>query len=102
MARIKFVPGSRVTVSIGKSQTVEIPPRIFRARMTCMLFETDKTFLLPGVMKGIRALKSFYDEHPGAQVLVTGHTDTVAPADYNLGLSVERADSIAAYMQDQV
>jgi outer membrane protein OmpA-like peptidoglycan-associated protein len=102
MTRIKFSPGSPLAVAIGRAHTVEIPPRVFRGRLTGFLFETAKTFLLPSAMNGIRGLKSFYDEHPGLAVLVTGHTDTVGPAEGNRVLSVERADSIAAFLQDDV
>src|SRR5262249_21246841 len=90
-----------VKVAIGKSQSVEIPPRVFRGRLTGFLFESDKTFLLPSAMNGIRGLKSFYDEHPGLAVLITGHTHTVGPTDAHLGLSVERSAAISAYWQDQ-
>src|SRR5262249_6116345 len=103
MADQKFVRGAGgVKVSIGKSQSVEIPPRVFRGRLTGFLFDTDKTFLLPSAMTGIRGLKSFYDEHPGLAVLVTGHTDTVGGADYNLGLSSERAQMVAAFLENDV
>lgn len=44
-------------VSIGTPNTVELPPRVFRGRMVGMLFDIDKTFLLPGAMRGIRELK---------------------------------------------
>jgi outer membrane protein OmpA-like peptidoglycan-associated protein len=103
MADFKFVRGTGgVKVTIGRSQSVEIPPRVFRGRLTGFLFETDKTFLLPSAMNGIRGLKSFYDEHPGLAVLVSGHTDTVGPTDYNRGLSAERADMIAAFLRNDV
>ena len=35
---------------------------------------------------------------PDAKVVVTGHTDTVGSQDYNLALSQERADAVAAYL----
>jgi hypothetical protein len=89
-------------VSIGRTQTVEIPPRVYRGRLTGFLFETDKTFLLPNAMHGIVGLKCFYEDHPGTKLLVNGHTDTMAPRDYNLGLSVERADSVTAFLRDDV
>jgi outer membrane protein OmpA-like peptidoglycan-associated protein len=91
-----------VAFSIGKPAKVQAPPLVFRARLTGMHFETDKTLLLPSAMRGIKHLKQLYDEHPGMQVLISGHTDTVGTANYNVGLSNQRATSIAAFLQDDV
>src|SRR4051812_28686272 len=94
--------GGNIAVTIGQRASVKLPPRTLRARLTGMLFESAKTFLLPRAMKGIRQLVRFYHDHPGVKVLVNGHTDTQGPADYNRGLSMERADAIAHYLVDAV
>ncbi|HTJ42310.1 MAG TPA: peptidoglycan-binding protein, partial [Kofleriaceae bacterium] len=99
---VEYKPKQPVSVPIGKQSTVELPPRAFRLRLACMLFDVDKVFLLPGAMHDIRVLKTIYDQHPGVKVLVTGHCDTQAPKDYNQYLSDERAESIAAFLQDDV
>ena len=91
-----------IDVAAGSALTVQVPPRVFLGRMTGLLFDTDKTFLLPRSLAGIRGLRRFYDQHPGVQVLVVGHTDTVGPAQYNLTLSIERAHAIEAYLKDDV
>ncbi len=91
-----------ITVSIGKSQTVQLALRIFRVRLTGLLFETDKTFLLPIAMHGIRGLVEYYQNHPNAKLVVTGHTDTVGDAAYNLALSNERAASVGHFLKDEV
>ncbi|NVB42389.1 OmpA family protein [Pseudenhygromyxa sp. WMMC2535] len=75
-------------------------PRILRVRMTGMLFETDKTFLLPDAMRGIRGLVNLYVEQ--MVVVVTGHCDRVGDANYNLSLSKERARSIVHYLRDEI
>jgi peptidoglycan hydrolase-like protein with peptidoglycan-binding domain len=51
-------------------------------------------------MRGIRKLRKAYDEVPQAQVLITGHTDTQGGEAYNTTLSLERADSISAFLRD--
>jgi outer membrane protein OmpA-like peptidoglycan-associated protein len=68
-----------------------------------MFFETDKAFLLPSAIPGIRVLRRFYEDHRGRglQVLVVGHTDTAGSDQYNLALSNERAESIGAYLRDR-
>ncbi len=75
-------------------------PRILRVRMTGMLFETDKTFLLPDAMHGIRGLVNLYREH--MVVVVTGHTDRVGAPGYNLSLAKQRARSIVHYLRDEI
>ena len=82
---------------------IEIPPQVYRARLVGMFFDTSKSFLLPGgALHGVRRLTSYLDQHPSAQLLVVGHTDTAGDSDYNLTLSVERAKAIAAYLKDDV
>lgn len=97
---IPYVRGG-VTIPVGISQ-VSLPPAVYRGRLTGMLFETDKCFLLPGAMPGIKELKRFYDSHPKLEVMVSGHADREGPAAYNLTLSVERAEAVEAFLQDQV
>jgi len=91
-----------VSLPIGRRSRVEVPTRAYRGRLTGLFFETSKSFLLPSAMHGIRGLTDYYGDHLGAQILVVGHTDTAGQDSYNLTLSVERADSIAAFLLDQV
>jgi outer membrane protein OmpA-like peptidoglycan-associated protein len=91
-----------VSLGIGKAHKVSVPPFTFRARLTGLLFDTSKAFLLPGAIHGMRALKRLHDEHKGMKLLVTGHTDRAGADDYNLKLSGERADSMRAYLRDEV
>jgi peptidoglycan hydrolase-like protein with peptidoglycan-binding domain len=93
--------GEPLTLAIDQRHVVTLPRRILRARLTGLLFETDKTFLLPGVMHGIRGLVGLYLGHHEMAVVVTGHTDRVGGAAYNLGLSEERARAIVHYLRDE-
>src|SRR4051812_43293620 len=92
---------SGVSVAVGAHHVIVVPSPVVRARVVGMLFETDKTFLLPTAMPGIRRLRDLYDRNAGAQVLVSGHADRAGSSDHNLTLSVERAESIAAFLQDE-
>jgi outer membrane protein OmpA-like peptidoglycan-associated protein len=91
-----------LSVSVGGSSVVKLPTVAYRARLTGLLFDSERAFLLPSAMNGIRALKSFYDSYPDLKVLVTGHTDTMGPASYNMNLSLDRAKAVAAYLREEV
>jgi len=91
-----------VDVNVGQASVVEVAPRIYRGRLSGILFDTDRTFVTPGALDGMRLVKRLYDEHPDTQVLVTGHADSIGDATYNRDLSSERAESMAAFLADQV
>jgi outer membrane protein OmpA-like peptidoglycan-associated protein/phage baseplate assembly protein gpV len=97
--RVRFVQGG-VDVPIGKATVVEIPTRVHRARLRGMHFDTNKTFLLPSAMVGIRQLVKLYQNFDDITGLVNGHTDKQGAADYNRGLSEERAKAIKAFLLD--
>jgi outer membrane protein OmpA-like peptidoglycan-associated protein len=91
-----------VEVEVGQASIVELQPRVYRGRLTGFLFDTDRTFVTPGALEGIRLVTRMYEEHPGSEVLVSGHADTVGDPAYNRGLSSERAESVAAFLEDDV
>ena len=97
----KYAAGG-VKVSIGRSQDVQLPPRVLHGRATCMHFDTDKAFLLPPSVPGVRNIVAFFREHPASTMLVNGHTDLVGDAAYNVQLSNERAAAVTAYLLERV
>ena len=102
-----FIPlrGSEAIIRSVFSETLHtlvIQPWVIRARLIGMYFDTSKCFLLPSALGDIKKLKKLYDEYPDSEILVVGHTDKTGDPSYNDPLSLERADSVAAYMQDDV
>jgi hypothetical protein len=67
-----------------------------------MFFETNKCFLLPSAMRGIRGVRRFYEQYPSSEALVVGHTDTDGDATFNKFLSLERAKAVASFLKDDV
>ncbi|TMQ02812.1 MAG: hypothetical protein E6J91_49910, partial [Deltaproteobacteria bacterium] len=90
--------GGGVDVQVGQRTQVELEPRVYHGRLIGGHFDTDKTFVLPSAMSGIRLLVRFYTEHSGSNVVISGHADTVGDAQYNLCLSDERAAAMAAFL----
>jgi outer membrane protein OmpA-like peptidoglycan-associated protein len=92
-----------IKLRLGIPHVVKVlPPPVPRFRLIGMHFDLNKAFLLPSAMPGIKAMKQAYTDHPNSNLLVVGHTDTSGKDDYNLTLSLERADSVAAYLKDDV
>src|SRR5262249_15548646 len=66
--RVRLVEGG-VDVEIGKATVVELPSRARRCRLSGLNFETNKTFLLPQAMTGIRMLVKLYKSFEGIEGL---------------------------------
>jgi hypothetical protein len=95
-------PLEEVQLDKKARKVISIQPKVVLARLFGMLFDTDKNFLLPTAIPTIRELRDFYDDNPKSALLAVGHTDTSGSASYNDTLSLERADSIAAYLTNKV
>lgn len=59
-----------------------------------VLFDTGKSDLKAGAYATIEKLATFLKEYPNRKVQVEGFTDSVGSDDYNLGLSVRRAEAV--------
>lgn len=62
-------------------------------------FDYDKATLTPIGEAAVRDLARAIREQQPAKVLVVGHTDVRGGAEYNLKLSRDRADAVAAFMR---
>jgi hypothetical protein len=60
-----------------------------------VFFETNQATLTPENERVVAEAAEAYRQTGGAQVVVTGHTDTTGSAAYNLELSERRADTVA-------
>ncbi len=89
----------------GQFHTVVVKsgkPRVHRVRLIGMFFATNKCFLLPSAMNGIRKVVQAYTNLGEGEALVVGHTDTTGEPNYNDPLSLERARAVVAYLKDDV
>jgi outer membrane protein OmpA-like peptidoglycan-associated protein len=91
-----------VSLEAEVQHTLAIVPNHRRVRLIGMHFDTNKSFLLPSAMHGIRELHAIFEDAAKTQFLVVGHTDAHGTRAYNEQLSLERARSIIAFMKDDV
>jgi outer membrane protein OmpA-like peptidoglycan-associated protein len=85
-----------------KRRTISVQPKVVLARLFGLLFDTSKNFLLPTALATIQQLRDFYDQHPISTLLIVGHTDTAGRPAYNDVLSLERAESMRAFLTNDV
>jgi outer membrane protein OmpA-like peptidoglycan-associated protein len=66
-----------------------------------LFFDFDKSDLKP---KGKEKLKAYREQAKGllssaSKIKITGHTDNIGTAEYNMGLSQRRAEAVAEYLK---
>jgi outer membrane protein OmpA-like peptidoglycan-associated protein len=66
-----------------------------------VLFATNKAELTSGADGNLNKLVTFLAKYPDRTVNIEGYTDSTGSADYNMGLSQRRADSVRSYLVDQ-
>ena len=67
-------------------------------RINNIFFDFDKSDLKQESFPELNRLADFMKNHPTAEILITGHTDNVGPASYNLKLSDRRAKAVYNYL----
>jgi outer membrane protein OmpA-like peptidoglycan-associated protein len=66
-----------------------------------VLFATNRAELTEGADGNLNKLVAFLNKYPDRTVNIEGYTDSTGGADYNMGLSQRRADSVRSYLVDQ-
>ncbi|MFN8208334.1 MAG: OmpA family protein [Bacteroidales bacterium] len=61
-------------------------------------FDFDKSELLPASFPALDSLASYLTAHPAMNIRVTGHTDSIGSEEYNVILSLKRAESVTSYL----
>ncbi len=65
-----------------------------------VFFDWDSDVLTPMAMDTLASVVGQYAAGVYDSVMITGHADTSGPADYNVGLSLRRAASVATALSD--
>lgn len=68
-----------------------------------VLFEHDSSVILPETLQKINLFKKYLDDFPQYDAVITGHAsqNPNTQAEYNMKLSLERANAVKAYLVEQ-
>lgn len=93
----------KLAVTEGATR-LSVQPEVIEADLVGAAFDTNKAFLLPSpsLIAALRGLTALYAENPDATLLIVGHADAAGDVAYNDALSLERAESLKAYLTDDV
>ena len=69
--------------------------------MTDVLFDTGSYTLKPGAREMLAKISGIVLAHPGLNLQIEGHTDSVGSDDFNQQLSERRADSVRDFLAQQ-
>jgi OOP family OmpA-OmpF porin len=64
-----------------------------------VLFDFDKAIVKPEWYGLLDEVADILNANSGLRVILEGHTDSVGPASYNMGLSKRRAEAVKAYLE---
>jgi outer membrane protein OmpA-like peptidoglycan-associated protein len=64
-------------------------------------FEFDKTDIIPGTDHGIENVVGYLNKYPLTKLEIIGHTDSIGSIDYNIDLSMRRAEKIKSLLTEK-
>jgi peptidoglycan hydrolase-like protein with peptidoglycan-binding domain len=71
-----------------------------RIRLNALDYDANKSLVVPSALLSLREIKKQAELHPGSTLLIVGHTDASGEPGPNLDLSLERAEALAAFLQE--
>ena len=96
----EYTTGALYTVRATERIVTTTETRIVGLNVDNVQFGFDKADVQSSYVDEVDALGMFLQKNPSAYVLLEGYTDSTGPEEYNLGLSLRRAESVANYLMD--
>ena len=96
----EYTTGALYTVKATERIETLSETRIVGLQVDSVLFDFDKASVRTSYVDEVDALGMFLQKNPAAYVLLEGYTDSTGPEEYNLTLSLRRAESISNYLMD--
>ena len=72
-----------------------------RVAVQDILFAVDSAEILPDSARALETIADLMHNQPEMALLVVGHTDATGNYDYNVSLSLRRAQSVVSWLEDQ-
>jgi len=66
-----------------------------------LLFDFNSDQIRGDARRNLDVLANSLDKYPDTDLLIVGHTDAIGSDDYNMGLSIRRAESAAGYLESR-
>lgn len=104
MPRIRVTPSmlrEGLQLQTGQQHTLVICQTAC-VRLDGITFDLEKAFVLPSAAGALRQLTALVYKHEPREILVVGHTDDRGSAAFNRSLSLDRAKSMVAFLQEDV
>ncbi len=87
---------------VSLDSLLNLPPNILVGRKTMLpsdlLFDFNKSELRESAKVGMMKLCLLIDQNPGLYCWIEGHTDLVGGDEFNLNLSIKRAEAVRNYL----
>jgi outer membrane protein OmpA-like peptidoglycan-associated protein len=63
-----------------------------------ILFDVNKSTIQPAGKDNLQKLAEILNKYDETDILIEGHTDSTGPEEYNMDLSIRRANSVGTYL----
>lgn len=96
----EYTTGALYTVKATERIETISERRIVGLEIDSIRFDFDKASVRTSYVDEVDALGMFLQKNPAGYVLLEGYTDSTGPEEYNLALSLRRAESVSNYLMD--